>query len=252
MTASGVSSTMMSTPVATSRARMFRPSRPMIRPFMSSLGRSTTETVDSTTCSAADRWMAPLMISAASWRLLARVSSSIRLTDLDGFEPGLVLDLADDLGLGLVLGHPGDALELGHLLLDDLVDLLLLVLDLLLLLEDAALLGRDVAVAAVESLDLAVEVLFLVDETALGLVELAAFVLGLVLELGVGRGELLAGLVLGLADDLVGLALGLVDDAVGFLLGPEQSLRPRALLELEDEDRRRQDYQNGQADIKTR
>ena len=33
------------TPVASSRARMFRPSRPMMRPFRSSLGRSTTETV---------------------------------------------------------------------------------------------------------------------------------------------------------------------------------------------------------------
>ena len=39
MTASGVSSTIRSTPVACSRARMLRPSRPMMRPFMSSLGK---------------------------------------------------------------------------------------------------------------------------------------------------------------------------------------------------------------------
>ncbi len=80
MTASGVSSTMMSTPVAISKARMFRPSRPMIRPFMSSEGRSTTETVVSTTCSAADRWMALDMISRADWAAFSRASSSIRRT----------------------------------------------------------------------------------------------------------------------------------------------------------------------------
>ena len=49
MTASGVSSTIRSTPVAISRARMLRPSRPMIRPFISSEGSSTTETVVSET-----------------------------------------------------------------------------------------------------------------------------------------------------------------------------------------------------------
>ena len=40
---------------ASREARMFLPSLPMIRPFISSEGRSTTETVDSTTCSAAQR-----------------------------------------------------------------------------------------------------------------------------------------------------------------------------------------------------
>ena len=44
-TASGVSSMIRSTPVAASSARMLRPSRPMMRPFMSSLGMGTTETV---------------------------------------------------------------------------------------------------------------------------------------------------------------------------------------------------------------
>ena len=41
MTTPGVSSMITSTPVAFSKARMFRPSRPMIRPFISSLGMST-------------------------------------------------------------------------------------------------------------------------------------------------------------------------------------------------------------------
>ena len=53
--APGVSSTISSTPVAVSSARMFRPSRPMMRPFRSSLGRSTTETVVSIACSDALR-----------------------------------------------------------------------------------------------------------------------------------------------------------------------------------------------------
>ncbi len=44
-TVSGVSSMIRSTPVACSRARMLRPSRPMIRPFISSDGRWTTLTV---------------------------------------------------------------------------------------------------------------------------------------------------------------------------------------------------------------
>ena len=50
MTTPGVSSTMTSTPVAFSKARMFRPSRPMIRPFISSLGMSTVLTVVSAVC----------------------------------------------------------------------------------------------------------------------------------------------------------------------------------------------------------
>jgi hypothetical protein len=45
MIAPGVSSMISSTPVAISSARIFRPSRPMIRPLRSSLGRSTTDTV---------------------------------------------------------------------------------------------------------------------------------------------------------------------------------------------------------------
>ena len=52
-TASGVSSMMRSTPVAASSARTLRPSRPMMRPFMSSDGSGTVATVRSTTYSLA-------------------------------------------------------------------------------------------------------------------------------------------------------------------------------------------------------
>ena len=58
VTASGVSSTIRSTPVACSRALILRPSRPISRPFISSLGRETVVTVVSDTTSEAERWIA--------------------------------------------------------------------------------------------------------------------------------------------------------------------------------------------------
>ena len=61
---------------------MFRPSRPMMRPFMSSLGRSTTETVVSMACSAALRWMASAMICCARAAAVSRASASSRFTRL--------------------------------------------------------------------------------------------------------------------------------------------------------------------------
>ena len=65
-TALGVSSMMKSTPVRCSSARMLRPSRPMIRPFMSSDASSTSVTVVSAAWLAATRW------SASATRLRAR------------------------------------------------------------------------------------------------------------------------------------------------------------------------------------
>ena len=77
--ASGVSSMIRSAPVRVSRVRMLRPSRPMMRPFISSLGRGTTLTVISATWSAAQRWMAVATISRArlSASSLARASISL-------------------------------------------------------------------------------------------------------------------------------------------------------------------------------
>ena len=49
ITASGVSSMIKSIPVSVSNVRIFLPSRPIILPFISSLGSSTTETVVSAT-----------------------------------------------------------------------------------------------------------------------------------------------------------------------------------------------------------
>ena len=76
--ASGVSSMMRSTPVAASSARMLRPSRPMMRPFRSSDGSSTTDTVASTTVSEARRWIAMPMMRRAFWVACSLASSSMR------------------------------------------------------------------------------------------------------------------------------------------------------------------------------
>ena len=82
-TDSGVSSIITLTPVTCSKARMLRPSRPMIRPFMSSPGRCTADTTDSEVCSDATRWMAPTTIicaraaaSRADWRSMSRATST--------------------------------------------------------------------------------------------------------------------------------------------------------------------------------
>ena len=79
-TASGVSSMIRFTPVVASNARMFRPSRPMIRPFMSSLGSANTDTVDSAVCSEATRWIAIVTILRARSSPSSRARCSISRT----------------------------------------------------------------------------------------------------------------------------------------------------------------------------
>ena len=59
---------------------MLRPSRPMIRPFMSSLGRANTLTVDSAVCSEATRWIAIVRILRARSSPSSRACCSISRT----------------------------------------------------------------------------------------------------------------------------------------------------------------------------
>ncbi len=59
---------------------MLRPSRPMTRPFISSFGRSTEETVISAEWSAATRWIAVPTISRAFSSTSSFALSSIRVT----------------------------------------------------------------------------------------------------------------------------------------------------------------------------
>ena len=77
--ASGVSSTTISTPQAASRARMLRPSRPMIRPFTSSFSIWNTLTEFSTAVSVATRWIVWITIFLACWLALSLASSIISL-----------------------------------------------------------------------------------------------------------------------------------------------------------------------------
>ena len=74
---------------------MLRPSRPMMRPFRSSLGRSTTETVVSIACSAAQRWMASVMycLRAVGGRL-ARFGVE-PLEQVGGVVPRVAFDLLE-------------------------------------------------------------------------------------------------------------------------------------------------------------
>ena len=91
---------------------MLRPSRPMMRPFRSSLGRSTTETVVSIACSGALRWMASVTICLARGRgRLARLGLE-PLDEVGGVAPGVRLDLPEQQLLRLVAGEAGHALQL--------------------------------------------------------------------------------------------------------------------------------------------
>ena len=63
-----------STPVACSKALMLRPSRPISRPFISSLGRGTAETVVSETISEAERW---ITCDKISWAFISASSFSL-------------------------------------------------------------------------------------------------------------------------------------------------------------------------------
>ena len=81
-TASGVSSMMSSTPVIVSRVRILRPSRPMMRPFISSLGSCTTETVVSATWSAAHLWIA---VTTYSFAFLSASSFALASNSLISF-----------------------------------------------------------------------------------------------------------------------------------------------------------------------
>ena len=86
--ASGVSSTIISTPVAASMALMFLPSLPIILPFKSSLSMLKTETAFSIVCSAATLCIVWMSIFFASLFAFNKASSFI------SFRIDMDLDLA--------------------------------------------------------------------------------------------------------------------------------------------------------------
>ena len=152
MTVSGVSSMIRSMPVACSRARMLRPSRPMMRPFISSDGRWTTETVCSAVWSAATRWMAVTTMSRALSWASSRALPLDGPGDLDGVVLGLLADGLDEDALGVLGGHVGDALEGGDLLAVGAGELLAGLVEL-------ALAVEELAVALLEHVGALVELL---------------------------------------------------------------------------------------------
>ena len=77
--ASGVSSTTISTPVAASRARMFLPSRPMMRPLISSFSIGNVVTAFSIAVSVAVLCMVVMTILLASLAALSLASSMVSL-----------------------------------------------------------------------------------------------------------------------------------------------------------------------------
>ena len=80
---------------------MLRPSRPMIRPFISSLGRLTVVTVTSEVTSVARRW---IVVTRMSRAFLSARELGLLLDEVDRdlrVVPGLVLEALDELLLGL-------------------------------------------------------------------------------------------------------------------------------------------------------
>jgi hypothetical protein len=98
---------------------MLRPSRPMMRPFMSSLGRSTTDTVVSMACSAALRWMASVTICRARAAACSRASASSRLTSVAASRRASDSICSEQEVARFVGGEPGDALQLALLIGDE-------------------------------------------------------------------------------------------------------------------------------------
>ena len=100
---------------------MLRPSRPMMRPLRSSLGRSTTDTVVSIACSAALRWMASVMICCARGAAVSRASVSRRLTRLAASRRASASICLRSRSRASSAREAGDALELALLVGDELL-----------------------------------------------------------------------------------------------------------------------------------
>ena len=110
-TTSGVSSIIISTPVRFSRVRILRPSRPMIRPFMSSEGSETVVTVLSDVNSVALRWIADTTYSFAFLSAVRFASSSILLMSFVASKRTSSSSSFEQHRFRVLLGKTGDPLE---------------------------------------------------------------------------------------------------------------------------------------------
>ena len=181
---------------------MLRPSRPMIRPFISSFGRWTTVTVCSAVWSAATRWIAVTMMSRAFSSASSRALRSIARPSLTASCSASSRTASSRSALGILGGHAAHALERGDLLLVGLRDLLAGTVDLALALE-------QLAVALLEHVGALIELLVALEEAPLEGGQLVAAGSGLVLGFAL-HAELL---VLRLEDQLLLAGAGLGLDA---------------------------------------
>ena len=222
-TVSGVSSMIRSTPVACSSARMLRPSRPMMRPFISSDGRWTTETVCSAVWSAATRCIAVMTMSRALSWASSRAARSMARASLTASCSASSRTASSRTLLASSARHAGHALERRDLLLLGPGEVLAGLVELAVALE-------ELAIALLEHVGALVELLVAGEQAALEAGELVALGASLVLGLAL-EAELL---VLRLEDELLLARAGLGLDAARLRLrglhrlrGPQAPARAR-------------------------
>ncbi len=179
---------------------MLRPSRPMMRPFRSSEGSSTTETVASTTVSEARRWIAMPMIRRAFCVACSFASSSMRRIRPAASSRASFSTRLDEVPPGVDGREARDLLEPLALLVDDDLDLRLLVLQLLLLVADGLFLPGVVLFPPLLLHQLAVEVFFFLLDSLFEGGDLLPTRLNGLVELDSGGQDLFLGLDVGLAD----------------------------------------------------
>ena len=153
---------------------MLRPSRPMIRPFISSFGRWTTVTVCSAVWSAATRWIAVTMMSRAFSVASSRARRSIDRASLTASCSASSRTGLEEHALGVLGGHAADLLERDDALLVELLELLAAPVELDLLLQ-------QLAVALLEHVRALVQLLVARVQPALHVGELGAPLTGVVL-----------------------------------------------------------------------
>ena len=195
------------TPVTDSKARMLRPSRPMMRPFISSPGRCSTETTDSLVCSVATRWMARVTILRARFSPSDLASCSISRTMSAASRLAWFSIVADEFGLGRIRGEAGDALQLPAAFGLGALELGGLPVEILLALVES--LG-----AVFDALEFLIEPLLAVGEAGFPALEVTAQLTHLVLD----RADLLFDLATALGG-LLGFLASSLQDAGGFGLG---------------------------------
>ena len=200
---------MMLTPVVASNARMLRPSRPMIRPFMSSDGNAIVVTVDSAVCSEARRWMARVMMRRARPSASSRaLVSSSRTVDIASRLASSSMRFMS-AGLGFRGRHAGDPLEL-------LADVLDAALDLTAGLRERFLFRGQLASLALELAVLVLELLLALIDPLFPAVDLGPAGLDLFLECLAKAQDLVLGLDDGFPATGFGVSFGVGECGDGF------------------------------------